>query len=106
MSAHTPGPWSFGHLGMEALWVGPDYDDLPVCTVPHDTDPEARDESRANAALIAAAPDLLAVLLEIVSSFESGEGGYYHDEIGKARRAIKKAYSESPVRTTTSQEAA
>lgn len=64
---HTPGPWKFGHLGTEALWVGPEYDALQVAQVPHDTD-EARDESRANAQLIAAAPELLSALNRLAAS--------------------------------------
>lgn len=60
-AAHTPGPWTFGHLGHDRLWVGPSHDEPPVATVPWDCD-EARDEARANAALLAAAPALLAAL--------------------------------------------
>lgn len=58
MSGHTPGRWSFGHIGTDGLWVGPSHDQKPVAIVPHDCD-QARDESRANARLIAAAPELL-----------------------------------------------
>ena len=51
---HTHEPWSFGHLGMEHLWIGPDYTERPVALVPHDTEPAARDESRENARRIVA----------------------------------------------------
>lgn len=57
----TPGPWQHGHFGTEALWIGPDYNQTPVAHVDHDME-YARDNSRANARLIAAAPCLLAAL--------------------------------------------
>lgn len=56
---HTLGPWTFGHFGRDQLWVGQSYDSLPVATVAWDC-ADARENSRDNARLIAAAPDLLA----------------------------------------------
>lgn len=61
MASHTSGPW---HVGGHAydIWVaGPEKPAKVVCTVV----PRGRPltgEDRANAALIAAAPDLLAAL--------------------------------------------
>ena len=57
--AFTPGPWQFGHSGNNSFWIGPDYNQTPVAHVDHDTK-FARDNSRDNARLIAAAPCLLA----------------------------------------------
>jgi hypothetical protein len=62
MSEHTPGPWAYGHSGRDALWVGPGHDVARVATVEWDTD-NARENARANARLIAAAPELLAALM-------------------------------------------
>jgi hypothetical protein len=56
MAGHTPGPWSFGHMGDgERYWIGPDHMHQPVATAD-------RDMPEANARLIAAAPDLLEAL--------------------------------------------
>lgn len=71
---HTPGPWSYGHLGTEALWIGPDHNQTPVAHVYHDME-YARDNSRANARLIAAAPEMLEALPDlshVISWLENG----------------------------------
>ncbi len=62
-TAHTPGPWQYGHVGTEAFWIGPSWEALPVAHVDHDME-YARDNSRENARLIAAAPDLFALVLQ------------------------------------------
>lgn len=79
MSAHTPGPWVAviskmegariqqpGRSGTAVAWVGCDL------TGPSDEDPHERmsDEAQANAALIAAAPEMLAELEHLVSVLE------------------------------------
>lgn len=48
---HTPAPWHYGHVGTDALWIGPGYNQTPVAHVDHDME-YARDNSRANAAFI------------------------------------------------------
>lgn len=70
----TPGPWQFGHLGTEVLWIGPGYNQTPVAHVDHDME-YARDNSRANARLIAAAPDLFAACERI----RDEKAPAYHD---------------------------
>lgn len=90
MSAqHTPGPW-----GVLSTAVGPAYtavcigqlneekglngasDEYAVCVVPL-----IHDESRANARLIAAAPDLLAALQVLFDDYkslaDSGDAGFW-----------------------------
>ena len=58
---HTPGPWRRGHMGdCENAWIGPDYDQPLVAKV----DRNDREEWEANARLIAAAPDLLALVIQ------------------------------------------
>lgn len=54
MSAHTPGPWRFSHGDIWPTGRGP--------RIAHLNDWVSVDRYKANAALIAAAPDLLAAL--------------------------------------------
>lgn len=96
MTKFTPGPWAvFEHRGHSGLEVGPPYSDTEyngalkgnvkaVCTIrgyrsfyPYD----CSDEQRANARLIAAAPELFALLIEMESELKPGPtgGNDYHD---------------------------
>lgn len=102
MSKHTPGPWTFGHYGMSALWVGPDHEQKPVARVPHDSDDEARDESRENARLMAAAPELLEALQTLLpmlvdwhDDFPDCVGDKEAPALKAARAAIAKAMGEA-----------
>jgi hypothetical protein len=70
---HTPGPWFTGHVGTEALWVGPDHQSLFVCTVPWECD-NSRSNARANARLISTAPELLKALQELLAFHERPAG--------------------------------
>lgn len=67
---YTAGPWSFGHAGIDGLWVGPSHAQPPVAIVPHDTHPEARDNSRDNARILAAAPLMLDALVEAAGTLQ------------------------------------
>lgn len=72
MSKHTPGPWDFSwHIQPNGCpTVG--HKGLMVCMVAHSAkDPSQKEEALANAALIAAAPDLLEALEGLLSSYES-----------------------------------
>jgi hypothetical protein len=109
--AFTKGPWKYGHLGTEVLWIGPDYNQTPVAHIDHDME-YARDNSRANAALIAAAPELYEALMAILAAerhslhvgYDNGTGGgnyVYADVVrlddeafDKARAALAKARGE------------
>lgn len=91
MSArHTPGPWI-----AVGRWVEHPRDDIPdICT----TDPAALDqdgrsdaECCANARLIAAAPELLTALREIVASADRGQAFFSTFLLLDARAAIAKA---------------
>ena len=85
---HTPGPWI-----AVGRWVGHPRDDIPdICT----TAPEAMDqdgrsdaECRANARLIAAAPDLLRALRKCVRLVPPSDETAAH--LRAARIAIAKA---------------
>jgi hypothetical protein len=106
MSKSTPGPWTWNknyhgltgpggavildYATYEGMWV-PDY---------------AGDWAKANARLIAAAPDLLAALEDALSIFEFGDD----DEtvlapkwVARARAAIAKAEGHSPSKITKEQ---
>jgi len=77
--SHTPGPWRYtiAEYGCTTIWA----DKHPIAIV------YSCDEKKANAALIAAAPDLLAALKYLLECAENGtEPGY-----GIAIRAIEKA---------------
>jgi hypothetical protein len=60
MSTHTPGPWGYTYDGSSTWSIGPEADpqDGSVASIFDRKDERAR----ANARLIAAAPDLLAAL--------------------------------------------
>ena len=92
---HTPGPWTQGHSasGIECVWldghVEPDSGMGSVGTwIDCNTE--------ANARLIAAAPELLEALAEVVRAAD-GEGWKQLDpNLAKARAAIAKATGEQP----------
>lgn len=96
---HTPGPWTIGKVGSyctkegyvpinsdsyfafaEVVW---EFEDSP--------DSKTSRECRANARLIAAAPDLLNALKEVASVL--GLNGCYEAQ-DRARNAIAKATGE------------
>jgi hypothetical protein len=72
MSTHTPGPWH----------VAPG-DDRYVFS-PHNAAPVASCSSKANAALIAEAPNMLAVLKELPDIIKDFDGGNPETETGWA----------------------
>ena len=97
MSKHTPGPWATdqkehdephqnirvqaGKRGICLVWM----DDAPVR--------DYNAEQRANARLIAAAPDLLEALKAMLTNWEE-DSAYGSDAADKARAAIAKAGGE------------
>lgn len=67
-SEYTPGPW---HVApMSPTWVGTKYSEHIASTDTFDIEDE--DEQKANARLIAAAPDLLAIAMEARALLERG----------------------------------
>jgi hypothetical protein len=97
-NSHTPGPWS-PFLGERAEYPGIDHDhgsliifgeNGELCGIRGKT----KQERQANAYLIAAAPDLLEALEEIViNAHKNYEGSMdiYPEAIEIAREAIRKA---------------
>lgn len=87
--SHTPAPWSLGSNGASTKVV--DADGKAVCMVTYRKD-------HWNGDLLAAAPDLLAALREIVAAIESGEADGYSpsgDWFREAKAALLKATGEA-----------
>ena len=105
MSAYTPGPWSIWNFSDDPrhVAVGPDVGGLAIadvvaCNAHGCYTAETESRGQANARLIAAAPDLLAALREIVAAVESGDIDGYSpsgDWFREARAAIAKARGEN-----------
>ena len=96
MTQHTPGPWVTSKGAYGALHVGPATLDHPGREVAQYAAERGRDllaQREADAALIAAAPDMLAALQDIMA--ESSRDDDDHDVIatiqGICRAAIAKA---------------
>ena len=86
MSTPTPGPWrvtDMKHTVGRAVWAGSGTDEYRVCGVGLSHVPGRME---ANAALIAAAPDLLAALIGVVRIADRET-----NEFDAARAAIAKA---------------
>jgi hypothetical protein len=80
--AHTPGPWATGST-VTRVQVWPEGWNVPLCIADCHTKnaPENKAERVANARLIAAAPDLLAIVERLNYAF-------YVDGTAKALRPI------------------
>ena len=103
MSQHTPGPWQTDGERVYSLTERGTIDRTVSDCTPAPEDEDGGDslqlpEARANARLIAAAPDLLAALRELVTLWDSPEpftGADALQAIGeateRARAAIAKA---------------
>ena len=89
---HTPGPWLTHKEGFSSIYIesrigGGMLQEVASCGPTG----EGSDQQEANARLIAAAPELLEALAEIVSAAD-GEGWNQLDpSLSKARAAIAKA---------------
>ena len=95
MDKHTPGPWK-AHFEEAYFVTGPDLGRVAMMMNLKGAHGmggrRSGDESAANARLIAAAPDLLQSLKEVVDWLELGD----HESVmhTKARLAIAKATGE------------
>jgi len=89
MSEHTPGPWGFDSFALrEEIRAENNPLIATVCSV-HCDSPE---EMRANAHLIAAAPEILWTLEKLVERVGGDE--WFAEWAGMARAAIAKAKGE------------
>jgi hypothetical protein len=90
---HTPGPWGFTPTGVDGdgWWIGTDEQNVARSF-------GYRDHPRnlADVRLLAAAPDMLAALQELVAHDERDQqhGWVSHPRLDKARAAIAKATGE------------
>lgn len=107
MNAHTPGPWTVDdHLSSSCCVGTVDEKGRAVCNISQSKvifhkrkRPEfvMDDEDRANARLIAAAPDLLAELKWVAGRIDrqSGSPNFTSDEYDRIVAAIAKAEGRS-----------
>jgi hypothetical protein len=95
--SHTPGPWRVENRGW---WPEVVVSDTPRREI---TSIEGRSESEvfANARLIAAAPELLAALNEMVTLFDSRD----HDAAERAKAEFMRLCPESQARLITARAA-
>ncbi len=84
MSKHTPGPWEVSPQVRAAVLIGVAKVSLP----------DGSEENRANARLIASAPDLLEALEAIVESVDAETAAIFEHLVWAARAAISKATGE------------
>jgi hypothetical protein len=86
-ATHTPGPWEAtvdGFIGHTC----PDGDWYVIAAMSHDRAPET---VNSDARLIAAAPDLLAAIKDIVAASDANDGDSLANAIQASRAAIAKA---------------
>ena len=102
MSAHTPGPWADDKAAHDAPYQDIDIkagSHRTVCTIWIDDAPvhDFNAEQNANARLIAAAPDLLEALEDLIRNHKENKGeGLGIGPLMKAKAAIAKAKGETP----------
>lgn len=88
---HTPGPWIVSNIPDDRIknfvWVIDPNSDLGICKV--HTDGDTKDESEANARLIAAAPDLVSAAMRILELWDNN--GNPAGAFQALRSAIEKA---------------
>ena len=89
---HTPGPWSVVANGGHSYTIRGSRNEA-ICDTSIWLHSDPHSESRANAHLIAAAPDLLEALEDLLTICDGDPDE--PDEIGWARAAIAKAKGES-----------
>lgn len=87
---HTPGPWEVTDNtadGYGQLVVGSMHGAVAICYTAEPGDPGMPSECEANARLIAAAPELLECLLDVLDA----DGDLYAMDFNRYRAAIVKA---------------
>lgn len=106
MADHTPGPWRIVVGGYATTITAAlslvDNASLPIARIIHDDSGRGRREDTANASLIAAAPELLAALDNLLAAYlhttTEGKSGYVianRNVAMDAAAAIAKARRES-----------
>jgi hypothetical protein len=101
MSKHTPGPWeawnTFGGKIMKQWRIGERNSTpgivRPVAVICNEDEQRSGDEQTANAALIAASPDLLEALRDLCAPPEGSQKALgLHNGLGQSGGAMQKAY--------------
>lgn len=90
MSEHTPAPWKIVHMDAGTYRVAAKQGPIDVCP--------AIVNGLADARLICAAPDMLAVLKyaeRVLSSYSSTKVGVHHAALGAMRAIIASAEGRS-----------
>ena len=95
MSKHTPGPWEVAYQDKNGQSVVKG-EHIEVATCWHHCVGSIEKEMHANARLIAAAPELLEALKEIVDAADGAGWEQLDPSFKKARAAIAKATGEHP----------
>ena len=95
---HTPGPWELEQEPHRYFWqIFGDY--KLVASVPtggNKNSDEQKARKRADAILVAAAPDLLEALERMIGkAYKQNWNDNYPEELGQAEAAIAKAKGES-----------
>ena len=93
MSKHTPGPWFVDHKSPFLVRAGDDIDGRHIAHIGPANYTPRFDVDEPNAKLIAAAPDLLEALYEIIN--DGGKFVMTNETHRKARAAIAKARGEA-----------
>lgn len=94
MTNYTPGPWRIGDAGKTVFWpVTDEPSPIAITNLIPPTPRAGIDERKANARLIAAAPELLEALESIVAAYSNIGSGAIDSAavIALARAAIAKA---------------
>ena len=90
-TAHTPGPWLLDG-SIDAMNLDVVYISGRIAMLECENDEISDDQLMANARMIAAAPDLLAALEELLCDVDLMNEPYRNEAIcGRARAAITKA---------------
>lgn len=90
MSNHTPGPWLIGRGadGLPIVHTTPDASSPSGQGIAHVCKRPMCHDHVANAALIAAAPDMLATLWDIAVMFDRNELAHQTCDVGKIIRGV------------------
>lgn len=91
MSAHTPGPWTIDWNVSRLDIFSADAATLVATLRRSALSPGIDDTAKANARLIAAAPDMLEALQKLCAIQEYGDVASWASEWDEARAAIAKA---------------
>jgi hypothetical protein len=95
VSAHTPGPWSVVFVIDGAFQIARDVEGDEIVIASRNEIPRLHDEFAANARLIAAAPDLLAALRDVLDGLDTYWAANNHETVAAAEAAIAKAEGRS-----------